>query len=152
MQPTTISIITSVVALLVSIVSLTLSIAQFYYKVKEDERKQRADLLSEMSDLLSHTIVYPYLEHPSITKTWNEHRGSDDEKYMRYDQFCNLLFNFLSRLYDYCGKNKEKVEGFVDVKTWVRLHRQNWENPTDENENVDGYSEEFRNFINSYLR
>ena len=71
---------------------------------------------------------------------------------MRYDMFCNLLFNFLAELYEFYGKNKKKMEGFCDIKTWVRMHKLNWLYPIDPNENIDGYSEDFRNFINSYIQ
>lgn len=142
----------SVIAICISVFSLLVSVAQFMYKIHEDNRKSEEELSKEMNKLLELTITYPYLEHPSVTKTWIEHRGSAEEVYMRYDQFCNLLFNFLSRLYAHYSGDAAKIENFVDIKTWVRLHRQNWEYPVDENENVDAYSKEFREFINSYLK
>lgn len=152
MEECNIGMVTSIVAIVISIVSLLVSIAQFFYKIKEDKKKSIDELSKELTKLLEYTIQYPYLEHPSITKTWKENRASQDEKYMRYDQFCNILFNFLSKLFSYFDGDAKKVEDFVDIKTWVRLHRQIWEYPADENENVDAYSKEFRSFINSYLK
>ena len=74
------------------------------------------------------------------------------EAYMRYDIYCNLLFNFLAELYEFYNGNRTNIENFCDIKTWVRMHKLNWLYPVDPNENIDGYSEDFRKFINSYIK
>ncbi len=74
-----------------------------------------------------------------------------DEAYLRYDMYCNMLFNFLHHVYEFYGGNKNKIESYIDIKTWIRIHRYNWQNPAVAHENIDGYDEPFRNFINSYL-
>ena len=115
-------------------------------------RKEKLEKLKdELGKILEISIEYPYLEAKSFTSKWEQYRNSDDERYLRYDMFCNVLFNYLHRVCEHFKYDKQKIEDFVDVKTWIRLHRLNWLNPVDENENIDGYDKKFRDFINSYI-
>ncbi|MEG0107786.1 MAG: hypothetical protein RR705_02905 [Lachnospiraceae bacterium] len=115
-------------------------------------RKERLQRLNEQLDrVIEIGIQYPYVENANFISKWLENREGQDEKYLRYDMYCNLLFNYLAGVFDYFGGNKKKVENFVDVKTWVRAHQLNWKNPVDPNENIDGYGPKFREFINSYI-
>lgn len=115
-------------------------------------RKERLQKLNEKLDrVIEIGIQYPYVENANFISKWLENREGQDEKYLRYDMYCNLLFNFLVAVYDHFDGDKKDIENFVDVKTWVRLHQLNWKNPVDPNENIDGYSQEFRRFINSYI-
>jgi hypothetical protein len=116
------------------------------------EREKKEDLFThDLNRIIEIGIEYPYLESRPFTDEWVKFMHTSDEKYLRYDMFCNLIFNYLSQLYDYCDGDKKKIEEFVDVKSWVRLHKYNWHNPVDPNENIDAYSEKFRQFINSYI-
>lgn len=115
-------------------------------------KKLKTDSLQdELNHLLEIAIQYPYLEHQPFIDQWKEKKGTNEE-YMRYDMYCNLLFNFLAKLYDFYKGDKAKIEAFCDIKTWVRMHQLNWQSPIDPNENIDGYSECFRRFISSYLQ
>ena len=79
-------------------------------------------------------------------------KEKNDASYMRYDIYCNLLFNFLSELYDFYNGDRVKIENFCDIKTWIRMHQLNWKYPIDPNENIDGYTQKFRDFIYSYIQ
>jgi len=116
------------------------------------KKEKKEKLIEEMNKLLGISIEYPYVESKPFTSKWIEHKNSNDEKYLRYDMYCNLLFNYLHHVCDFYKYDKKEIENFVDIKSWVRLHRQNWESPVEEDENVDGYDEQFRNFIYSYLK
>jgi hypothetical protein len=116
------------------------------------KKEKKEKLIEEMNKLLGISIEYPYVESKPFTSKWIEHKNSNDEKYLRYDMYCNLLFNYLHHVCDFYKYDKKEIETFVDIKSWVRLHRQNWESPVEEDENVDGYDEQFRNFIYSYLK
>lgn len=116
-------------------------------------KKQKKDALNnKLSHILEIAVKYPYVEYQSFINQWIDKKDASDIRYMRYDMFCNLLFNFLAELYEFYGGNKKKMESFCDIKTWVRMHKLNWLYPIDPNENIDGYSENFRNFINSYIQ
>ena len=147
MDNTTISLISAIAAVasaLVAAVSAFLA-----YRFKRNDGK--AELERELNRILEVGVQYPHFEYEPFTSDWPSHRGMDDEKYLRYDIYCNMIFNFLHHVYEFYDGNKKKIEGYVDVKSWVRMHKKNWQNPVDENENVDGYDEPFRQFINSYL-
>lgn len=147
MDSTTIALIAAIAAV-VSAVFAGVSACLSYRFQREDGK---AELERELNRILEIGVQYPHFEYEPFTKDWINHRGEDDEKYLRYDIYCNLIYNFLHHVYEYFSGDKEKIEGYVDVKSWVRMHKQNWQNPADENENVDGYDEPFRKFINSYL-
>ena len=115
------------------------------------KKEKREKLVERLNKILEIGIEYPYLESKEFTSKWNQFRLSDKEEYLRYDMYCNLIFNFLNDVWQKCENDKQKVEDFVDIKSWIRLHKNNWLNPVEENENIDGYSLEFRNFINSYI-
>ena len=116
------------------------------------EKEKKEDLFKhDLNRIIEIGIEYPYLESRPFTEKWVQFMHANDEKYLRYDMFCNLIYNYLSQLFDYCKGDKKRVEEFVDVKSWIRLHKYNWQNPVDPNENIDAYTEEFRRFINSYI-
>lgn len=132
-----------------------LAISQWYWNSKIKERDVEIDLQKQLTSILELTIKYPYLEDVAFTESWNDWKAKGcppDELYMRYDQFCNILFNYLASLYRIKNGDEKEIEDFLDVKSWVRLHRQIWENPRIPAENVDGYSKEFRRYINDFLK
>jgi hypothetical protein len=116
------------------------------------KREKKEQLISELNHILEIGIEYPYLESKGFTSKWDNLNCLNDEKYLRYDMYCNLVFNYLHHVFIHFENDKKSIENFVDIKTWVRMHKLIWFNPADENENLDGYDEEFRTFINSYLK
>jgi hypothetical protein len=146
-------------AVVVSSISAIAAATSAYYSAKsskitldlyKSERKEK--LFDDLDQILEIGIEYPYLESKEFTSKWNNYRGTDDEKYLRYDMYCNRIFNYLSRVYSHFNKDKKKIEEFLEVKSWVRTHKYNWLNPSDENENIDAYDQDFRTFINSYIK
>ena len=147
MDAGTVSLISCTIAAISAIVAIIS--AYLSYRFKRQDRK--ADLERELNRILEIGIQYPRFEFEDFTKDWINHRGLDDEAYLRYDIYCNLLFNFLHHVYEFYGGNQNKIESYIDIKTWIRVHRYNWQNSAVVYENVDGYDESFRTFINSYL-
>lgn len=148
---TSISSIGTLVAAIFAAYSANSSRKSLEATVKIENDKKEDLFKHNLSRIIEIGIEYPYLESRPFTENWKQFMHSDDEKYLRYDMFCNLIYNYLSQLFDYCNGDKKKVEEFVDVKSWIRLHKYNWQNPVDPNENIDAYTEEFRRFINSYI-
>lgn len=129
---------------------------QIWTNFRNDRERRKERLDDRLDALLALTVQYPYLEHETITKEWSnwkqKNKGKYDEKFIRYDQFANMLFNYLVDVYEFYGKDKKKIDDYLDVKGWVRCHQQIWKDPYEQHENADGYSDDFRDFINSYLR
>lgn len=138
-----------------SVLSFGFSICAFVLPLIINQRyrnKDKADSLDNRLDSIIHIgIEYPYLEDKQFTKEWNDKKDSHEERYLRYDNYCNIVFNFLHSVCEHYDYDKRKIENYIDIKNWMRTHQDNWKNPVDVYENVDGYDEKFRNFINSYL-
>jgi hypothetical protein len=116
------------------------------------KKEKKGKLIDKLNRILEIGVEYPYLESKDFTSKWEQYRLSDDERYLRYDMYCNLIYNYIHDVWEYFNQDKVHIESFVDVKSWIRIHKQNWMLPVDENENIDGYDEDFRKFINSYLK
>jgi len=74
-----------------------------------------------------------------------------DDRYERYENYCNLVFNFLSEVCEWKNFNQEKIEKYIDVKNWLRIHEKCWKNPTFPHENNDVYSSKFSEFVKKYI-
>lgn len=109
-------------------------------------------LNNQLDDILKIGIQYPYLENPRFTETWNEHKESNDDSYVRYENYCTLVFNYMERLCIYYGCNQKKIETHLNLKDWIRVHKQCWENPSTPFENIDGYDSNFKELVEKYLK
>lgn len=115
-------------------------------------RSNRMKYLDDQLDsLLKIALQYPYLENPDFIKTWNDNKSSGKDEYLRYDLYCNLLFNFLSRLATHYKYDRSKIDNYVAAKDWIRLHKEYWLNPITTFENVDSYDKKFKQLITEYL-
>jgi hypothetical protein len=150
-------VVSSVSALGTTIAAISAATSAYYSRkslettVKLYDQEQMEKLIQDLNKIIEIGIQYPYLESKPFTSKWVENMNLNDERYLRYDMFCNLIFNYLSHVYNYFGKDKKQIEDFVDIKSWIRLHKYCWQKPVDENENIDAYDDDFRRFINSYI-
>ena len=113
----------------------------------------RINVLNEQLDsILKISIQYPYLENPDFISTWIENKNSNDEKYLRYDIYCNLVFNYMERFCKYYKFNEKQIQTHVNIKDWIRTHKDCWHNPSTPFENLDGCSPKFKNLINTFLQ
>lgn len=117
-----------------------------------NRNKYRGNLNEQLDMILRIGIQYPYLENKECTCKWEENKELQNEKFQRYELYCTLLFNYLERVCKHFNYNEKKIERFLGVKQWVRIHKDYWENPAESFENVDGYEIKFRELINNYLK
>jgi hypothetical protein len=108
-------------------------------------------LNDQLDEIIKISIQYPYLESQLFVDTWNPTLIAD-EKYIRYENYCILLFNFLERYCTYFSCDEGKIQKELNVKDWVRFHKKYWRNPSTPFDNVDGYNKNFRKLINDYLK
>ena len=92
-------------------------------------------------------VEYPYLEDDDFCKGWIE-RSKQDERYMRYDNYCCIVFNLIETLWEHFNGDKKKIDNYLGVKELALRHRQWWES---EVQNEEGYSKKFRTFIDNYI-
>lgn len=115
-------------------------------------RSNRIKYLDDQLDsLLKIALQYPYLENPDFIKTWNNNKESGKDEYLRYDLYCTLLFNFISRLATHYNYKRAKIDDYIAAKDWIRLHKEYWLNPVNTFENVDSYDKKFKQLITEYL-
>lgn len=123
----------------------------------ESEKKTKVEALNkQLDEILKIAITYPYLETKSFCNTWlpeKAEKGDDIEKYQRYNVFCNIVFNYLANLAEYCQYDLECIQSnHVNMKDWVQLHQENWKNPLNNpNENIESYDEKFQQLIKECL-
>lgn len=109
------------------------------------------NLNDQLDNIIKLSVQYPYLESPVFAKTWLENKNSEDEKYLRYENYCTLIFNFLERLCKFYNYDKNKIENHLNVKGWIRIHKDCWDNPSLAYENSDGYETKFKTLIKEYI-
>lgn len=139
-------------SLLPAITAAIIGLCQLANSIELKKRDEYLALRNRLESILAMTITYPDLENPTVTEHWKENRLSEEERFMRYDQFCNIVFNFLEDVFLYYKGDTEKIEKFIDVQSWVELHKQNWLYPRTEGENFRGYDYNFYAYINSLLK
>lgn len=141
MDITAAAIATIISSSIATIVSLTIN--------RENNLKNLND---QLDNILKISIQYPYLENPNFAMTWNENRNSTDETYLRYDNYCNLVFNYMERLCKYYKYEEKKIQNHINVKSWIRVHKDCWNNPSTPYENSDGYCEKFKTLVDTFLK
>lgn len=136
-------------AAIATIISATTSAAVTLGIARGNARKSLDD---QLDTLLKLAIQYPYLESDSFAKSWTSKYDPDDEKYLRYEHYCTLLFNCLSRVCEHFKYKQTNIEQYVAIKSWVRCHAAYWRDPTDAYSTVDEHDRKFVALIESYLR
>ncbi|MCZ2247170.1 MAG: hypothetical protein LC111_00220 [Bacteroidia bacterium] len=110
------------------------------------------NLNDQLDNILKISIQYPYLENTVFTSTWNKNKNSTEDKYLRYDNYCNLVFNYMERLCKYYNYDERKIQEHINIKDWIRVHKQCWSNPSTPYENSDGYSKELKKLLTHFLQ
>lgn len=109
-------------------------------------------LEDQLDGVLKIAIQYPYLESKDFTNTWTSGYDRNDERALRYEVYCTLVFNFMSSVADYFKYDEKKIDDFVALKAWVRIHAKYWKDPTEAYENVDTYDRRFVELVEGYLK
>ena len=115
-------------------------------------RNSKKALDDQLDAILKIAIQYPYLECKDFTNNWSSKYDRNDEKALRYEVYCTLVFNFMTRLCEHYKYNKTKIEQHIAIKQWTRIHAKYWHDPTEAYENVDTYDKAFVDLIESYLK
>lgn len=115
-------------------------------------RNSKKAIDDQLDGILKIAIQYPYLESKDFTNTWSSKYDRSDEKALRYEVYCTLVFNFMTRICDYYKYDKNKIEQHIAIKQWARIHCKYWYDPTEAYENVDTYDKQFVDLIEGYLK
>jgi len=118
-------------------------------KVKQSSEEAR--LNEQLFNILKTQIEYPYLEHIQFANAWTREKAMESLDHQRYDSYCCMLFNFMWQIYELYDGDRSKIEGFFAVAEEVKIHKIWWQNPINPRDNIDGYDEKFRIYINSVI-
>lgn len=141
---------TTMISALISIVVSILSTITFNYFQAKKEQKQKLD--DEFNEILKIALEYPYLESIYFTNEWTSKYDKNDEKFLRYEVYCTLVFNFLSKFTKFYQYKEKEIEKYIAVKDWVKLHHKYWNDPTIPDENINTYDQDFVKFVTSCLK
>lgn len=112
----------------------------------------RKSLDDQLDGILKIAIQHPHLESKDFTNGWTSNYDRNDEESLRYEVYCTLVFNYMSRLAKHYKYNEEKIKEHVALKPWTRIHAKYWRDPTEAYENVDTYDRPFVELIEGYLK
>lgn len=110
---------------------------------------ERFDL--QLQNILIYSIEYPYLENREFTEKWMPSLVNTDEKYQRYENYCVLVFNFLAQVCSWKKYKRKKIEKYIDIKNWLRIHEGCWKAPSLAHENADVYDKKFSDLVKNYI-
>jgi len=127
------------------------SIAGLWGAFKLFKKEHRHELDAKVERLILVSIQYPYLESDEFCSAWDPLKAITDEKYMRYDNYCCLVFNLLEDIFEYFGANADKIEDYIGAKELITRHKTWWSNPGNNSENTQGYPGKFRKYLETYL-
>jgi len=137
--------------LIVSALLSTIISAVISYRIANNKnvKSEEARLNEQILELNKIVIKYPYLEDDDFCKTWPDNRYSKEEKYLRYDSYCCIVFNLLEQIYKLYKGNEDKMENFFYVKELIRRHKYWWISTF---ENIDGYNSNFREYAKNIVK
>ncbi len=139
------SLISAIIAAVIS------AIVSIFITSMGNKFTQKKDLDNQLDSILKLAFDHPELETISETKKWKDVDKTTIES-QRYELYATMVFNYLERVCKFYKYKTSKIEKYLDVKSWVRIHKEYWEHPTVEHENQDVYEKKFRDIINSYIK
>ncbi|WP_281111402.1 hypothetical protein [Providencia rettgeri] len=125
-------------------------------------KKKNDDYLSyldkHLDDIIKLSMSYPYVEHADFCNSWSAEMVKTEkndeilEKYLHYNIFSNLVFNYLARVANHCKYDIDKIQEIINFRDWARLHKKIWYDPlNDQNENINSYTKEFVSLMRSEI-
>lgn len=139
--------------------SIVISIILYLKNKKFNEEKKIDDNLLKLQEW---SFNNPFLEDVHFIQGWNDFRKQyysnytylDDtkiEKYLKYEQYCEAIFNLISNSYKY-HKDEKKMLEQIAFNDWAKVHKDWWNNPLEENSNKDTYERKLYFMIDSWMK
>lgn len=147
----------SIASAVASFIAIVVTVIIYRLTQKSAREMYLYDRLRELQML---TMKYPYLEDKNFTKRWNILKkkiknntitDSEREKFLRYDSYTEMLFNYVVFVFEYY-KTEEKVLNFVAFKEWIRPHKLCWDNPIIPHNNRDIYDKKICDIIDKWIK
>ncbi|GAA5104363.1 hypothetical protein GCM10023211_01870 [Orbus sasakiae] len=150
------------IRIIVLIISILLSngFSLFFY-LKNKRSSKEGKINDNLFKLQGIALEYPYLEDKRFISGWEYFREKyskvnqidfdADKKYLQYEQYCEMLFNFMSDSFYYYKQKETKLLKEIDFKSWAKKHQSWWHKPLVDNSNYETYEKSFSKMIDSWI-
>ena len=123
------------------------------------EEKQKDFLNMQLIEIQRMSFYDPFVENPNYTVQWNilknkfnnKDNDLDINSFLKYDVYTEMIYNFIEmslKVY----KTEEDLLNYIDFKSWVRNHAQNWKNPLQAHSNREVYGDKMCDMIDKWLK
>ena len=112
---------------------------------KQFDANEKSRLNENLNKLLDVNLQYPFVEDDSFISWWANHKTSNTDSSLRYQAYCEYVFNFLQNTCEYFNYDKRKISDFVDISDLINQHKDWWNMP--EQKDSESYPIRFRDFI-----
>ncbi len=136
------ALISAVVAAVVSIAVTAVSI-----------RNSRVSVLIErVAELNRLAIEFPYFEDDRFCRNLPSSHAKYDEKYLRYENYCCLVFNLLEAIWLHYRGNERAMARVVYPRELILRHKGWWSAPCEKADNALGYATAFAAYVNRVVK
>lgn len=145
---------------LIAITLVVTTIVTVIIQIQANMNEKKNRLNQQLFELQKLSFEYPHVENEDYTNQWVDlkekykngllkENGLSD--FLKYDVYTEILYNFIQMSLN-VYKNEKELLKFVDFKSWVRTHGQNWANPLIEHSNRDVYGNKMSDMIDKWLK
>ena len=117
---------------------------------KQYDANEKGRLNENLNKLLDIDLQYTFVEDSAFIAWWDKHQGSNSDSSLKYQVYCEYVFNFLQNTGEYFNYNKRKIADFVDAEDLITQHKGWWMAPAQMNSH--SYPDKFKEFIGQYLK
>jgi len=144
LKPNTFSMNFLIPAIISAIVSTATAL---FVANKTSHGNNKRHIENRIDKLLEISMQYPYLENDEYCNTWHQ-ASPNDNKRMRYENYCCLVFNLIEDIWKIHKGNHEDINKVLHIKELAIRHSKWWNK---DKENISGYTILFRCYINKLM-
>jgi hypothetical protein len=138
------SIITSVIT------TITVTALGYYTFSKQFNADEKFRLNQNLNKLLDITLQYPFLEDSAFVAWWDKNKNSNNDSSLRYQTYCEYVFNFVDDVCDYYNYDRKEIDKFIDMDDLIVLHKSWWKLP--EVQNTQSYDKRFKDLVEAVYK
>ncbi len=117
---------------------------------RNNRRADKASLDNRYNEIIQIAIQYPYLENGIFADSWSTQKTSAEDKYVRYDNYCKLVFNFIENYCQYYNYRQKKIEKTFNLRDWVIVHKQWVQEPYVKIEKTKKINKKLKKILDKY--
>lgn len=129
---------------LIAISLVVTTIVTIVMQVRMNTNNKKTLLNQQLFEIQRLAFINPHVDNEDYTTQWNDlknkyqqgmlkDRGLDD--FLKYDVYTEMIYNYLEMSIS-VFKSEKKLLNYVDFKSWINIHAQNWKNPLKEHSNT----------------